>query len=133
MSRFLRATAMIAPLLLLAAPGAWAQTADPARAPVEALDEGLIAMMKSGAGAQARGASIAPVVDRVFDLPLMTRLSVGPPWTTISPADQTALTAAFRRMTIAHMPAISIASGASASLSTRRSRSGRGTGWCARR
>jgi phospholipid transport system substrate-binding protein len=37
----------------------------------------------------------------VFDLPLMTRLSIGATWTTIAPADQQALVAAFRRMTIA--------------------------------
>ena len=44
---------------------------------------------------------IAPVVDRTFDLPLMTRLSVGPPWTGIAPREQAALVAAFRSLTIA--------------------------------
>ena len=79
-----------------------AQAADPTRAPVQTLCDGLIAIMKSGkaAGVKGRAAAIAPVVDRSFDLPLMTRLAIGPAWTGIAPADQRALTAAFRRMTI---------------------------------
>lgn len=78
-----------------------AQAADPARATVQALDNGLLAIMKAGGTAKARTATITPVIDRSFDLPLMTRLAVGPSWTTIAPADQQALVAAFRRMTIA--------------------------------
>ena len=89
-------------LVALAAPTAlYAQAADPARAPVQALDDGLIAIMKAKGTAKARGATIAPVIDRAFDLPLMTRLAVGASWTTIAPADQQALVAVFRRMTIA--------------------------------
>ena len=84
-----------APLPLLA------QASDPARVPVQALDSGLLQIMKAGkaAGLAGRRATIAPVVDRVFDIPLMTRLAVGPGWTQIAPADQTALVAAFRRLT----------------------------------
>jgi phospholipid transport system substrate-binding protein len=37
----------------------------------------------------------------VFDLPAMTRIAVGPPWTGFAPADQAALTAAFTRWSIA--------------------------------
>jgi phospholipid transport system substrate-binding protein len=92
------------PLAALLAPVATvAQVADPARAPVQALDDGLLAIMKAGkaAGVAGRITRMAPVVDRAFDLPLMTRLVVGPSWTSIDPGDQTALVAAFRRMTIA--------------------------------
>ena len=80
-----------------------AQTADPAVAPVRALSDGLLATMHAGraAGFRGRVAQIGPVVDRTFDLPLMTRLAVGAGWTGVAPADQTALVAAFRRMTIA--------------------------------
>lgn len=80
-----------------------AQAGDPARATVQNLCDGLIATMKAGkrAGAKGRAAVIAPVVDRSFDLPLMTRLSVGPSWIGMAPADQEAVTAAFRRMTVA--------------------------------
>lgn len=80
-----------------------AQPADPAIATVQSLDEGLLAIMRSGnsAGMAGRSRAIAPVIDRVFDLPLMTRLSVGPGWGNIAPRDQAALVAAFRSMTIA--------------------------------
>jgi phospholipid transport system substrate-binding protein len=79
-----------------------AQTADPAIGTVKALDDGLIAIMRAGkaAGPKGRAATIGPVIDRAYDLPLMTRLSIGTSWTTIKPADQAALTAAFRRMTV---------------------------------
>lgn len=87
-------------LLLAFATPASAQS-DPARATVQSLDDGLIAIMKAGGTEKSRAQSIAPVIDRAFDLPLMTRLAVGPSWTTIAPGDQQALVAAFRRMTIA--------------------------------
>jgi phospholipid transport system substrate-binding protein len=82
---------------------ALSQTISGARAPVQALSDGLIATMKAGksAGQAKREAIIAPVVDRAFDLPLMTRLVIGAAWTGISPQDQSALLAAFRKMTIA--------------------------------
>ena len=80
-----------------------AQSADPAITTVQTLDDGLLAIMRSGksVGMPGRSRSIAPVIDRVFDIPLMTRLSVGPTWTSIAPRDQAALVAAFRSMTIA--------------------------------
>jgi phospholipid transport system substrate-binding protein len=79
-----------------------AQAQDAASAPVQALDDGLIAIMKGGKamGFAGRSARIGPVVDRVFDIPLMTRLAVGPAWTGMTPGDQTGVTAAFRRLTI---------------------------------
>lgn len=94
--------APLAAALMLAAP-AFAQASDPAVAPVKALDDGLVAIMKAGkaAGTRGRAAQIAPVVDRAFDLPLTTRLAVGSSWPTIAPADQAALVAAVRRLTIA--------------------------------
>lgn len=80
-----------------------AQAVDPAAAPAKRLSDGLLAIMKAGAGAgfQGRVARIAPVVDSALDLPLMTRLVVGAPWASASAADQAAVVAAFRRMTIA--------------------------------
>lgn len=95
---FLAAAALFAPVV---ATPAGAQAADPAQAPVQALDAGLLQIMKAGKGAGQHGrtATIAPVVDRTFDIALMTRLAVGPAWTTIAPADQASLVAAFRRLT----------------------------------
>lgn len=94
---------VVAATVLLAAPVVHAQVADPAQASVGMLDQGLIGIMKAGkaAGMRGRSAAIAPVVDRVFDLPLMTRLAIGSAWTTITPIDQQALVAALRRLTIA--------------------------------
>lgn len=89
----------LAATLLMASPAA-AQS-DP-KAPVDALSDGLIAIMKGGAklGQAGRAAQIGPVVDRSFDLALMARLAVGAAWTEAAPADRAALIAAFRRLTI---------------------------------
>lgn len=95
----------IAISLFLASLGsaAAAQPVDPAIATVQSLDDGLLAIMHAGstAGMAGRSRVIAPVIDRTFDLPLMSRLSVGPGWVKIAPRDQAALVAAFRAMTIA--------------------------------
>ena len=92
--------------LVLAAPLA-AQANDPARAPVQTLDDGLLAIMKGGKtlGTAGRAARIGPVVDQTFDVALITRLSVGPDWLKVAPADQTALVAAMRRLTVAQYAA----------------------------
>lgn len=89
-------------LIAMATP-AMAQAQEAGIAPIQALDDGLLAIMKGGKamGFAGRAARISPVVDQAFDLPLMTRLSVGPAWTGMSATDQAALSAAFRRMTIA--------------------------------
>jgi phospholipid transport system substrate-binding protein len=47
-------------------------------------------------GQSGRYARLAPVVDRLFDVPAMTQLSVGPTWATLSPAQQQQLIDAFR-------------------------------------
>jgi phospholipid transport system substrate-binding protein len=91
-------------LLLAFSTPAMAQT-DPAQVTVQALDNGLLAIMKAKGTERSRAQSIAPVIDRAFDLPLMTRLAVGPSWTTIAPSDQQALFAAFRRLTVAQYAA----------------------------
>ena len=94
------AMALAAPL---AVPTAFAQAADPAAGTVQALDNGLLSIMRSGAGAgqAGRARAIAPVIDRTFDIPLMTRLAVGPAWTGISAGDQAGLVVAFRALTVA--------------------------------
>jgi phospholipid transport system substrate-binding protein len=59
--------------------------------------------MRAGAtaGQSGRAHMIAPVIDRTFDIPLMTRLAVGPSWTGFSSADQAGLVTAFRALTVA--------------------------------
>src|SRR5271169_2787693 len=57
----------------------------------------LLTTMKDGRtlGQSGRYARLAPVIGRLFDVPLMTRLSVGPPWATLSPTHQQQVTEAF--------------------------------------
>jgi len=46
-------------------------------------------------GESGRYARLAPVVNRTFDIPLMTRLAVGPTWETLSQPEQQRIQAAF--------------------------------------
>lgn len=92
-------------ILALASPVPALAQSDPARATVQALDDALIGIMKAKGTTKSRSATIAPAIDRAFDLPLMTRLAVGPGWSGIAAPDQQALVAAFRRLTIAQYAA----------------------------
>lgn len=58
----------------------------------------LLTTMKNGPtlGQSGRYGRLAPVVGRVFDVPFMTRLAMGPSWATLSPAQQQQLIEAFR-------------------------------------
>jgi len=58
----------------------------------------LLTTMKNGPtlGQSGRYARLAPVVDRLFDIPSMTRLAIGPTWATLAPAQQQQLLEAFR-------------------------------------
>jgi phospholipid transport system substrate-binding protein len=59
--------------------------------------DSLLATMKDGRtlGQSGRYARMAPVVGRVFDIPSMARLAVGPSWATLSPTQQQQVTDAF--------------------------------------
>ena len=94
--------AMLAGLavLTLALP---ARAADPqAAAPIQALDQGLLAAMKAGKQTPfaQRFAALAPVIDRAFDLPVILQSSVGLRWSALPPADQQRMLEAFRKFTI---------------------------------
>lgn len=99
----MRAHSLVALTIVAIAAPMPAEASDPAVVAVQSLNDGLIATMKAGkaAGAKGRAARIAPVLDRAFDLPLMTRLAVGASWNGIPGTEQQALVAAFRRMTVA--------------------------------
>jgi phospholipid transport system substrate-binding protein len=60
--------------------------------------DSLLNTMKNGRslGQSGRYARLAPVVDRVFDVPSMTRLAIGSSWANLPPAQQQQLTEAFR-------------------------------------
>ena len=59
----------------------------------------LLDTMRNGAqlGAQGRYARIAPAIAQNFDIPLMTRLAVGPDWNALTAAQQAQVTQAFER------------------------------------
>jgi phospholipid transport system substrate-binding protein len=63
----------------------------------------LLSAMKSGKGGgfAARQKLLDPVVRKNFDLPLMTRIVVGPSWQTMAPKDQAAITNAFSAWAVA--------------------------------
>jgi len=71
--------------------------ADP-QSNVRGFYDALLMTMRNGPslGQSGRYARLAPVVDRVFDVPSMTRLAIGPSWATLSPAQQQQLVEAFR-------------------------------------
>jgi len=101
-----RAVSFLAMALLLTLPvaSAPAQPVDrTAVAPIEALDQALVGIMKAGRQTpfQQRAAMLAPVVERAFDLPDILKVSVGPGWSALTGDQQAALLAAFRRYTIA--------------------------------
>lgn len=94
---------MLGATVAISASAAVAQSADPASTTVQTLHGGLLSIMHAGstAGQTGRARQIAPVIDRTFDLPQMTRLAVGPSWTGMAAADQAALVASFRALTVA--------------------------------
>lgn len=80
-----------------------AQAASDPTAPVRAFYDALLGVMKRAKtlGVRGRYDALAPVIRKAFDLPAMTRISVGPRWTSIPADQQGALVDAFSRMTIA--------------------------------
>jgi phospholipid transport system substrate-binding protein len=52
-------------------------------------------------GVKGRYDKLSPVLAKTYDLPLMTRIAVGPNWATLTPEQQKAVVAAFTRMTTA--------------------------------
>jgi len=71
--------------------------ADP-QSNVRGFYDALLTTMRNGPtlGQSGRYARLAPVVDRVFDVPSMTRLAIGSSWAALSPAQQQQLVEAFR-------------------------------------
>lgn len=96
--------ASLAATLFAAGTVAYAQAADPAVQPVQSFYDTLLATMKQGKqlGIKGRYEKLKPVIEQSFDLPGMTRLSVGPAWNTMTPQDQQTLTTALTRYTVAN-------------------------------
>jgi phospholipid transport system substrate-binding protein len=100
MKNLLRPTILAAAVLLPLA--VMADT--PEDAPVQALDNALIATMKAGSAGQsfeARAAALAPVVESSYNLAVVEKNSVGFLWSTIPANQQQALSVEFEKFTIA--------------------------------
>ena len=94
-------------LVLLGVLLAWAGQAWAGPEPqdvVKNLDDGLLSMMKAGpaAGFSGRAAVIAPVLDQVFDLAEMTRLTLGSAGRSLTPEQTEKVVTAFRRFSVAN-------------------------------
>jgi phospholipid transport system substrate-binding protein len=83
--------------------GAAEPKTDPASARIRVFYDALLDAMKHAKelGVQGRYDRLAPVIRSTFDLAAMTRIAVGPGWTSIPVEQQTALAENFARMTIA--------------------------------
>lgn len=92
--------ALAATVTVAALPSA-AFAADPGQDVINGFHGSLVNLMKSGGNHAGRARAIAPVIDRTFDIPLMTRLAVGPAWTTVPAPQQAALVQGFRNLTVA--------------------------------
>lgn len=71
--------------------------------PIQHLCSALIEVMKAGRSTpfDQRFQMLAPVIDSVFDLMTILRVSVGPPWPMMPNDQRSRLEAAFRRYTVA--------------------------------
>ncbi|MGE5268612.1 MAG: ABC transporter substrate-binding protein [Thiohalocapsa sp.] len=98
LATFVLALALAAPGLSLTAPPAAAMGAGGSE-PVRTLYNTLLYTMRNGPalGAHGRFAQIEPTVRRVFDIPFMSRLAVGPEWATLSEAQRQQVSQAFER------------------------------------
>jgi phospholipid transport system substrate-binding protein len=80
-----------------------AAVSDPAAIQVQALNNSLLKSMHASTESMTeRYRNLEPVIEQVFALPLVTRLSVGPQWTSFSPDQQAELIKAFTRYTVAN-------------------------------
>jgi phospholipid transport system substrate-binding protein len=97
-------------LLLVAAAAAFAMSAAhpasaaaDAKGTVDSFDASLLDVMKNAEklGYKGRFAKFEPVITKIYDLPLMTRISVGPQWASLTPDQQTKVIEAFKQLSIA--------------------------------
>ncbi len=98
MIRFVPVLALLAILGL-----APAQAADPqAAAPIAALNQSLLQVMRAGRATPfaQRYATLAPVIERTFDLDSILQTSVGPRWQSFPAAQQQQLRDEFARFTV---------------------------------
>ncbi len=80
-----------------------ASAATDAKSTVDTFDAALMDVMKNAEklGYKGRFDKFVPVIEKTYDLPLMTRISVGPQWTSLTPDQQTKVIEAFKQLSIA--------------------------------
>jgi phospholipid transport system substrate-binding protein len=99
------AATLVGALLFTSAAASTGITADdPAVVQVQTLCTALLKSMRAGRSESMndRYRELKPIIEQVFALPLMTRLSVGSIWVKFPPGQQRALVTAFTRYTIAN-------------------------------
>jgi phospholipid transport system substrate-binding protein len=76
---------------------------DPAASRITVFYGTLLDTMKQAKqlGIKGRYDKLSPVLAKTYDLPAMSKLAVGSAWATLTPQQQTAITNAFTRMTVA--------------------------------
>src|SRR5580704_7100401 len=86
--------AVAAALFLPSTARVQAATEQAAVAPIQLLVDGLVEIMKAGPATpfQQRYATLAPIIDRTFDLSAILQESVGSFWAPLSPQQQAMLT-----------------------------------------
>jgi phospholipid transport system substrate-binding protein len=104
MSVWKTCAAALALALALSAP---ARAQDPAAEKIQNFYNSLLDTMKHGPqlGMPGRFKALEPTVDATFDTAAMIQFIVGPSWANMSAQDKSALTTAFRRMTVANYAA----------------------------
>jgi len=75
----------------------------PAQAVVQSFYDVLLSTMKDAKelGFSGRYQRLKPAIERAYNLPLMSRLSVGPQWQSLTPQQQASFAAAFDEFTVA--------------------------------
>jgi phospholipid transport system substrate-binding protein len=74
-----------------------------AKGTIESFNNSLLDVMKNAEklGYQGRFQKFDPVINKIYDIPLMTRISVGPQWASLTPDQQAKVTDAFKQLSIA--------------------------------
>ncbi len=98
-----RRRAVLAAVTFLPAASALAQQAGSPAAVVEGFHAALLDAMRNARalGPRGRERRLRPAMQAAFDLPAMTRIAVGPPWTGLAEGERQALVAAFSDWVVA--------------------------------
>ena len=103
LTRAATAIAVVTAVVLLGAPALLAQASSAAVAHIENYYKEMMPTIRQAGrlSVRERDKRFGPAITGAFDLPTMTRLAVGPPWRSFSPAQQTAVREAFSQFIVA--------------------------------